>query len=168
MKPLSLSETHARAHTHTQTKIESYTDHYFPNTLFSALLGPLLSKRRQADGRTDRTARFEFLTMALMNIQVFRDVTLRRWVYIDVVDRFHNIQGVVVVVFLGCLVFKTEVLRSFETSVPTYPTHTMRFICSANNVLFSFFSRSAACSLYSQVFLLKEASKSAIEFPNWR
>ena len=80
MKPLSLSlsETHARAHTHTQTKIESYTDHYFPNTLFSALLGPLLSKRRQADGRTDRTARFEFLTMALMNIQVFRDVTLRR------------------------------------------------------------------------------------------
>ena len=124
--------------THTHTNKNGKLHHYFPNTLFSALLGPLLSKSRQADGRTDRTARFEVLAMVLMNIQVFWDVTLRRWVYIDVVERFHHIQGVVVV-FLSCLVFNTEVLRSFETSVSTYPTHTMRFMCSANNLPMFFF-----------------------------
>jgi hypothetical protein len=58
--------------------MESYTDHYFPNTLFSALLGPLLSKSRHTDGRTDRPEIFEVLAMALMYSQNFLDVTLRR------------------------------------------------------------------------------------------
>ena len=58
---LSLSHTHTHTHSHTHThrntcgdKGECYTDHYFPNTLFSTLLGPLLSKSRQADGQTER------------------------------------------------------------------------------------------------------------------